>query len=513
MKRIFSLLLIVSLLLCGCGQPSEYIPNGGGLFEDGATLPPILPEDSEELILAYDPTASLNPLVSQNLSNRALFSLIYQGLFLVDRKYNPEPVLCKNYAVSKDMRTYTFYLEEAAFSDGSALTPQDVVASYKAAQESGYYAGRLNHMKSISVAEDGAVVITLDTPVENLPLLLDIPIVKEGQIQAACPLGTGPYALHSTAEGSFLRRQAAWWCNAALSVSAASISLMEVTAQEGSSAPLVLRDRFERGNLAMVFSDPGSDQYVDFRGDFEPWESENGLFLFLGINKESDFFSNEVIRSALTHAIDRDSLVKRFFRTYAYSATLPASPVSPWYDSKLASRYGYNVEAFKTAVSEAQLEGTEITLLVNKDDSRRLRTAWAIRDMLTECGLKITMSEQNSKDFVIALADREYDLYLGQTRLSANMDLTEFFKDDGALSYGGLEDVTLHSMCLDAMANSGNYYNLHKQIMEEGWLCPILFRSYAIYCKRGAFTGLDPARDNLFRYSLGKTMAEARLEN
>jgi peptide/nickel transport system substrate-binding protein len=405
------------------------------------------------------------------------------------------------------MRTYTFYLEAAAFSDGSALTAQDVVSTYKAAQKSGYYAGRLNHMKSISVGADGAVVITLDTPMENLPLLLDIPIVKDGQTQAAFPLGTGPYTLQSTPEGMFLRRQAGWWCSAPLRVTAASMQLLEASSQ------LELRDLFEREELALVFSDPGSDEYVDFRGDYEPWESENGLFLYIGVNKKSKIFAKEAIRTALTHAIDRDMLVKKYFRGYAYSATLPASPSSPWYDDKLAGRYGYNGEAFKTAVTEAGLEKNEIVLLVNKDDSRRLRTAWAIRDMLTEGGLKVTMSEQNSKDFLKALKDGEYDLYLGQTKLSANMDLSEFFKENGALSYGGLKDVTLHFMSLEAMANSGNYYNLHKQIMEEGWLCPILFRSYAIYCKRGAFNGLNPARDNLFCYSLGKTMSGALLEN
>ena len=509
MKKILSLLLIACLLLSGCGEESEYIPNGGGLFEDGATVPPTQPQDSGELILAYDPDASLNPLVSQSLTNRSLFSLVYQSLFILDRNYELQPMLCKNYSVSQDMRTYTFYLEAATFSDGSALSAQDVVSTYKAAQKSGYYAGRLNHMKSVSAGKDGGVVITLDTPMENLPLLLDIPIVKEGQTQAAYPIGTGPYVLEQSPEGMHLRRQAAWWCTAPLSVSASTISLLAVSAQGDITAEQVLRDRFERDNLALVFSDPGSDDYVDFRGDYEPWESENGLFLYLGVNKKSKIFANDAIRTALTHAIDRDTLVKKFFRGYAYSATLPASPASPWYDDKLASRYDYNVEAFKTAVAEANLSKNEITLLVNKDDSRRLRTAWAIRDMLTECGLKVTMSELSSKDFLNALKKQEYDLYLGQTKLSANMDLTEFFKENGALSYGGLNDPALYFMSLESMANSGNYYNLHKEIMEQGWLCPILLRSYAIYCKRGSFTGLDPARDNLFYYSLGKTMEGA----
>lgn len=511
MKRILSLLLIACLLLAGCGEASEYIPNGGGLYEDGATVPVTQPADPGELILAYDPDASLNPLVSQSLTNRALFSLVYQGLFLLDRNYDPEPMLCKSYTVSQDMRTYTFYLEAATFSDGSALKAQDVVSTYKAAQKSGYYAGRLNHMSSISVGSDGGVVITLDTPMEDLPLLLDIPIVKDGQTQAAYPLGTGPYVLESTPEGMRLRRQAAWWCSAPLSVSASTVSLLAASDQGDTTAQQVLRDQFERSDLALVFSDPGSDDYVDFRGDYEPWESENGLFLFLGCNKESKVFSNEAIRTALTHAIDRDALVKKFFRGYAYSATLPASPASPWYDAKLAARYGYEVESFQTAVAEAKLENSQITLLVNKDDSRRLRTAWAIRDMLTACGLTVTMSEQNSQDFLTALKKGEYDLYLGQTKLSANMDLTEFFKENGALSYGGMNDAALYLMSLEALANSGNYYNLHKEIMEEGWLCPILVRSYAIYCKRGAFSGLNPARDNLFFYSLGKTMEGALL--
>lgn len=513
MKRILSLLLLLSLLLSGCAPESEYIPNGGGLYEDGATAPTTHPENTGALVLAYDPNASLNPLVSQNLTNRTLFSLVYQSLFILDRDYKLQPMLCKSYTVSQDMRTYTFYLEAATFSDGSALRAQDVVSTYKAAQKSGYYAGRLNHMDSVSVGSDGSVVIKLDTAMENLPLLLDIPIVKEGQTQAAFPLGTGPYVLTQTPEGMYLRRQAAWWCTAPLSVSATTITLLKVTDQSDATAQQLLRDQFERGELALVFSDPGSDDYVDFRGDFEPWESENGLFLYLGCNKKSKIFSKEAIRTALTHAIDRDALVKKFFRGNAYSATLPASPASPWYDSKLASRYGYQADALKNAVAEAQLEKNEIILLVNKDDSRRLRTAWAIRDMLTECGLKVTMSEQNSKDFLTALKEQEYDLYLGQTKLSANMDLSEFFREKGNLSYGGMNDSALYFMSLEALANSGNYYNLHKEIMEEGWLCPILFRSYAIYCKRGAFSGLHPTRDNLFYYSLGKTMEQALLEN
>ena len=82
------------------------------------------------------------------------------------------------------------------------------------------------------------------------------------------------------------------------------------------------------------------------------------------------------------------------------------------------------------------------------------------------------------------------------------MDLSAFFYVTATLSYGAMDDLATYSLCLEALANRGNYYNLHQKIMNEGRLIPILFRSYAIYDTRGLMTGLTPARDNVFFYTL-----------
>jgi hypothetical protein len=66
-------------------------------------------------------------------------------------------------------------------------------------------------------------------------------------------------------------------------------------------------------------------------------------------------------------------------------------------------------------------------------------------------------------------------------------------------------------MAREALANSGNYYNLHEMVMEDAQLIPILFRNYAVYATRGLVTDLSPARDNLFFYTLGKTLADAQV--
>ena len=507
MKRLLILLLAMCLLFCGCTAEGDYIPTGGGL-SDGTTptLAPIT-QDPQELILTYYPDKGFHPYKTTDPTNRALFSLIYQGLFAVDAEYAVTPMLCKSYRMSADMRSYTFYLEKATFSDGRFVTAGDVVASLRAARADGYYEGRFTHIRTIDETADGGVTITLDTPCDSLPMLLDIPIIPANQLESAAPVGTGPYMLEDTATGKRLRRQVAWWGNLQVMGNTQIIAL-----QEGQS-PSQIRDLFEFSQLSMVCTDPGSDSYVDFRGDYELWESENGLFLYLACNEESKVFSKSAIRKALTHAIDRDYLVKEFFRGFAHSAYLPASPSFPYYKETLAERYGYDPEAFAQAVEQAALEDNTVIFLVNKDDSRRLRAARRIADMLKAGGLNVTMSELPGAEFLEALKEGEYDLYMGQTKLSPNMDLTEFFAEDGSLNYGGMTDVAAYAMSLEALANGGNYESLHKMVMEDGQLCPILFRSYAIYGRRGQISGLQPARDNIFYYSLGKTMLEAQLSD
>ena len=69
----------------------------------------------------------------------------------------------------------------------------------------------------------------------------------------------------------------------------------------------------------------------------------------------------------------------------------------------------------------------------------------------------------------------------------------------------------LYGLCLDALANSGNYYTLHQKVLEDGKLIPILFRTYAIFAQRGAFTDLTPSRDHVFFYHLGRTLEDAKI--
>lgn len=510
MKRIiaFALVLIMTAgIFLGCDQEKDpYVPTGDALDSDEIQKP-TQPVTEIPLALAYYPERSLNPFVCMDVTNRMILSLVYQGLFTVTENYEAKPVLCGAYRVSRDMRTHIFYVSsEATFADGTSVTPEDVFASLEKARKSAVYHARLSHVSSLKLNDDGGIEMQVNTPYEDLPILLDIPIIKAEEIDSESPMGTGPYMLEDTISGLRLRRRINWWCSSDNLL--ATQSYITLTAVE---TQVDVRDSFEAGKTSMVCLDPGNPTYADFRCDYELWDCDSSYMLYLCAGMKSPVFSNDRVRNALTFAIDRDYMVDAIYNGFAQATPLPAAPDSPFYNKKLADRYSFNPEVLKHVIWEEGFGGTEITFLVNSDNVVRLRVAQEIARVLEECGLVVNLRELPQKEFLIFIEWTDFDLYLGQTRLSANMDLTHFFVDGGLMSHGDLMDPALYALTLEALANSGNYYDLHRKVAEDGRICPVLFRRFAVYTQRGMLSQLVSARDNLFPYSIGMEMKDVRL--
>ena len=510
--RKIALLLVFALLLpvfAGCDSEQAYVPTGNGLAdvttpvdETRVNAPGELELEEEFYNLAYYPEEGFNPYLCTSINNRMLFSLIYQGLFSIDRNGQAHPILCESFTVSADLMEYTFHLETATFSDGSYLRAEDVVASLEFARDSDMYEGRFDKVESFYVVGENAIRIDMDIPYENLPLLLDIPIVKASQLEEAMPVGTGPYALAQTASGLNLQRRSNWWSKAQIPVTTASIPLY--TAQ----SPAKIRDEFEFADLGIYISDPGSASYAEYRCDYELWEIETGLMVYLGCNMESKVFSNDKVRAALTYAIDRAKLLQQCYNGFGAVSTLAATPGSPFYDRGLGNQGTYDPVRFRNAVKAESMTGAEVVLLVNKSDSVRVQAARMVVEMLESCGLTVVLEDWSTPYYRNKLTTDEWDLYLGQTKLSQSNDLSQFFAPYGALSYGDLDDAACYSMAHEALENSGNFYNLHQLIKSDGQLVPILFRTYAVYAKRGLVDNLNPSRDNVFFYTMGKTLSD-----
>ena len=515
MKKRIALLLCLSLLfslLSGCGSEEKaYVPTGDALVMEGEDPPAQNTSTTpQELTLAYYADRSMNPIQSTDYTNRALFSLIYQGLFSIDSNYNAVPILCKSFQASPDLKTFTFYIENATFSDGTPVTIEDVLASYEMAKSNKNYVGRFVHIREMAITEDGGIRFSLDTPYENFPLLLDIPIMQASQVGDPAPLGSGPYVFEQSLAGSHLRRNSSWWCKSDdLVITAEVIHLVE--AKDSSH----IRDEFEFRDVGVVCANPCAATYADYRCDLELWDCDTGIMVYLGFNinySQDGIFEDADLRSAFTYAIDREGINKKFYNGRAKVASLPAEPGTPYYSNTLAEKYKYDSLRFIQVLSRTKKTDEPLRLLVNSDDSIRLSLAKDLAETLTDYGLPTEVKSYATNGYIEVYRAGNYDLYLGQVKLSPNMDLSEFFRTYGDLARNGVSDAATYSRCQDALANRGNYYNLHQQVMDEGRICPILFHSYAIYATRGLVTDLEPSRDNVYFYRLGKTLEGIQIE-
>ena len=189
-RTLAVLLLFLLLFLTACGEnPSGEAPDG----EQGGTNPSGEAQ-ALTLTLPYFEKDSLNPYFAASAQNRDLSALYCQPLFEVTAAYAAQPVLADS--CSFDENTMTVTLKSATFSDGSALSADDVVYSFTLAKASSWYATRLASITAAR-ARNGAVVFTLSSPDKLAANLLTFPIVKRKTADKTdeIPVGTGAFVL------------------------------------------------------------------------------------------------------------------------------------------------------------------------------------------------------------------------------------------------------------------------------------------------------------------------------
>ena len=453
--------------------------------------------------LAYQLSYGLDPYNCQSLCNRVIFSFLYEPLFAVDQTYQAVPILAESYEVSGDGLTTTIRLHDnVRFHDGTKMTAQDVVYSLHCAEGSAYYGNRLIYVTDIAAPSGDTVVLTTSAAYECLPLLLDMPIVKDGTAEEVSPPGTGPYRY---VDANSLERFDGWWQEGPALVEYDTISLCHTTTAAD------IRDNFEYENVNMVLTDPNAAAYAGFHNDYELWNAGTTVMQYIGYNISTNVFSNYGLRSAITYAIDRETLVTETMGGFAEAAVLPVSPQSDCYDVKLANTYAYNIANYYLQLENASVEDMDAdgildlyvqslgyaipvsgTMIVCSSSYQRVQAATQIVNTLNSLGFDLALKQLELSEFQNALATGSYDLYYGEVRLSPNFDLSPFFRAGGSLSFGALSDSTMENLCMRALVNSGNTYNLYQRLCSRGYITPVLFKSYALYTTRGAVS--EPAK-------------------
>ena len=470
--RLTALLLAGALILAlsACAPAGEVLPP--------ETTPTptqtARPEPARAFTLPRS-EGTLHPILSQDAANVALAGLVWEGLFALDGSFEPQPVLCQGYTVSEDGLTWTFTLRSGVtFSDGSPLTADEAAASLRLAMgESSRFSGRMGGVRSVT-SQDGAVVVTLNRPNGALPALLDIPIVK-GESEE--PLGTGPYVVEGWGEDSRLTARSDWWQNKPLPVQ--TIPLYTVP------EPDDLIYAFDAGDISLVSTDLTGTNALGFGGDYETWDYPTSTMLYVGFNCNAGACRDPAVRQALSRGLDRNSVASALYARHAVASALPAAGWSKGEDGLWARGR----------------ERLSLTFVVSTDNTFRLTAAEYLAGELTRAGIGVELQKLSWTDYQKALAQGDFDLYLGAVTLSADFDPTPLLS--GALNYGKYWNADTNALTDAYRAAAGTAREtaaaaLWARLAQEAPFAVLCFQNQSVLTQWGMVSGLTPTQQNPF---------------
>src|SRR5699024_5200320 len=186
-KLTFLLLGILLLVLSACSDEKNQETEKGDVETERDELVLAVGGEVEE---GFDPTTGWGRYGSP---------LFQSTLLKHDKDFNIENDLAKNYEMSEDGLTYTIEIrDDVKFTDGEALTADDVIFTYETAQESGSIID-LSNMEKAEKIDDYTVKFKLKQPDSTFTTwLATIGIVPEHAYDDDYnenPIGSGPFQL------------------------------------------------------------------------------------------------------------------------------------------------------------------------------------------------------------------------------------------------------------------------------------------------------------------------------
>ena len=333
MKRF----ILATLLLVGWGVGSAQDPApqpGGSITVSIVAEPP-----------GWDPTVS----TSQEIA-RVMYHNVFEGLVRVDRSGDIVPALASKWETSADGLTWTFTLQDGVtFHNGDPLTPADVVAALKRAAdpESGHTHPEYYEAIENVRAEGNTVVVTLSKPTSSLLYNLARPdsiIYQAGTqaTQASEPVGTGPFRFAQWVRGSEVRLEK----NPDYYGTPAYLDAVTFRIIEDTNAQLAA---LQAGDIDMVGVALSPENAIQLQGDpnIKVTEGSATTEITLALNNTRKPLNDPLVRQAITHAIDKQTIVKGAMFGYGTVIGTHSSPIEPYYED--LNPYPYDPEQARSS--------------------------------------------------------------------------------------------------------------------------------------------------------------------
>ncbi len=442
---------------------------------------------------------SLVPILSTNTNASLALGLIYDSLLTLNEKYETGPGLATSFTVEND-RVYTFQLrEDVKWHDGQRFTAHDVAFTFQAIAHPGYTGVRQSKMDyvkgaaalfkeyesidaartsgkltsseaqaaklaaweawnktgGIRVQGDYTFVIELDQPFA--PTLIDfgaqyiIPAhiwtkyLGEGMKSAPAaskPIGTGGYRLMSWEKGKqiVLERNPDWkWGPMGTHNRIEQIVLKVIPLAQGLAEGVML------GQVDVVTVNTDYGDYIKQNvQSVKVYEYASLQYTFIGYNFKDPLVSDQNIRKAIAHAVNRDAMLSSVVgghgtkvNSHGHPARWDFNPAVPAmeYDlskaEALLDQAGWKLDNDGWRRKNGQL--LQIELAVNNAKVRTDAAAF-LQSALKAVGIKVNVRVMEWNAFLDYIdSDREQAFVLGWS-MGFDPDSHDIFHSQGAFN-------------------------------------------------------------------------------
>lgn len=428
--RRLAVLLLALVCFSACTAPTAPTPD-----PSEPVAPPTQPATPAETVftLAYSRSDSLNPFLMTSHVNRQLCELLYEGLIVLDASMRPQNALAQRVQTAGTTLSATLR-ENAVFSDGSAVTVADVIASFEAAKGSDAYAALLDGVSSATAdpTDPRTVIFALRAPDPYADACLTFPVVRV--LEDGAVLGSGRYVFDNAPRLTANPHAA--------SGVVTEIRLLDLVDDDSIAKGL------ELGNITYFYSNL-ADGVIPRVTNATAAVPMNCL-VFLGANAARDALADSGVRQAVSLALDRTAVAESAFAGYALPASTTLHPqfvagetitaLSAKADTEAAKAAlvaaGYTVPGAADTTATGDAKQLSLTLLVNGDNGFKCAMALQVKEQLEAVGIAVTVTELDFADYQVAVRRGRYDLYIGEVQLCENMDLSPLLTRGGAAFYG-----------------------------------------------------------------------------
>ncbi len=395
------------------------------------------------LTMLYSAADTFNPYTAATNINRQLCRLLYEPLLKTDNSYNISYSLAQSAEVKGKECTVT--LKSRYFSDGSALTADDVVYSFNLAKKSNTeYAYKLYEALSATVRDSKTVVIKLDRADPYFANTLDFPIIKKGSDTRTDadgvthpPIGCGRFKLNDSEDKLITNEH-----DPGKDRMIKEIRLINAPDSDA------VGHYVEIGAADMYYSDISDGNILRMSG--KKVNINLNHLIYIGANLSDEQLSLNALRQAISSGLDR----KEICRDGYFNNALPANGFfNPAWEA-VKSVQNINLQANKEITVEnleeigynkldsagVRTNGAgkklKFELLVNKENRLRVTAARIIAKRLSEYGISVNVAEKSFADYTAALSSGNFQLYLAEVAITPNMDISSLITEGGSAAYG-----------------------------------------------------------------------------